>query len=221
VNYIETIRNDIKKDLDENIYQEEDFDTFLSPNGQFRLDAIIFSNKTYWSSYSITKVEIYDNKLNEKLFDFFVNESRFFYGWLTSNNIDFLICAEDIFGGQTVVDLTNKQMTGYSPNEDGFIWADFHLSPDGKILATIGCYWACPAVLKLFDFSNPMNLPLREIQEIELLDNDETILGWLDNETIQMKGVKREREPEYSECGSFKMKIISETKIQRQIKIRG
>lgn len=122
-------------------------------------------------------MEIYDQKLNKKIFDFFINDSRFFYVWVTANKVDYLICAEDIFGGQTVVDLTNRKMTGYSPNEDGFIWTDFHLSPDGKTLGTIGCYRACPYEIKLFDFSEPFNLPLKEIKEIELLDNDEIILG--------------------------------------------
>jgi len=55
----------------------------------------------------------------------------------------------------------------------------FIYRPDGKTLATIGCYWACPFVTKVFDFSNPMVLPLTEIKEIELLGN-EIIVGWLD-----------------------------------------
>jgi hypothetical protein len=165
-------------------------------------------------------VEIYDQALNEKIFDFFVNHGQLLYGWGTAGNVDYLICAEDIFGGQTIVDLTNRTMNGYSPNKDGFIWTDFHLSPDGKTLATIGCYWACPYVIKLFDFSDPMNLPLQEIKEINLLDNDEVILGWIDNETLQMKGVQRVYEPEYFEGGSSRMKIISETNVERKINIK-
>lgn len=217
MNHIEKIRTDILKVFNEKTFIKGDFETFLSPSGQFRLDAT-----NYWLKnphWDLTKVEIYDQKLNVKIFDFFVNESRFFHGWATANNVDYLICAEDIFGGQTIVDLTHQKMTGYSPNEDGFIWTDFHLSPDGKTLATIGCYWACPSIIKLFDFTNPMKLPLKEISEIELLDNDEIIIGWIDNKTIQMKGVQRERVPEYFEGGSFRMKIINETNVERQIKI--
>jgi hypothetical protein len=219
VNRIDKIRADIIKDFNENTFQKGDAETFLSPSKQFRLDTT-----NYWQkepSWDLTKVEIYDQELNEKIFGFFVNESRFFYGWLTADGVDYLICAEDIFGGQTVVDLTNRKMNGYSPNENGFIWTDFHLSPDGKTLATIGCYWACPYVIKLFDFSDPLNLPLREIKEIDLLDNDEIIVGWLDKETLKMKGIKREREPEYFEDGSMRMKITSETNIEREIKING
>ena len=88
----------------------------------------------------ITNVKIFDNQSNVKLSDFYSNDGRFFYSWLNIDNIDFLICAEDLFGGQTVIDLTNKQMSSFSPDEDGFIWTEFYLSPNGKILATIGCF---------------------------------------------------------------------------------
>ncbi len=219
MNYIDKIRAGIKKDFNEQTFQKGDFETFISPSKKIRLDTTNFWSKE--PNWDLTKVEVYEQISNEKLFDFFINESRFFHSWVTKDNVDYLICAEDIFGGQTVVDLTNRKIVGYSPNKDGFIWTDFHLSPDGQTLATIGCYWACPYVIKLFDFNDPMNLPLMEIKEIELLDNDEIIVGWLDNETLQMKGVKREREPEYSEGGSFRMKTIAETEVERQIKISG
>jgi len=219
LNYIETVRNEIRKGFNEETFQKGDIETYLSPSNHFRIDTTNFFSKE--PSWDLTKVEIFNIKLNEKLFDFFVNESRFFYGWVTTNNIEYLVCAEDIFGGQTIIDLTNRQIEGYSPNEDGFIWKDFHLSPDGTKLATIGCYWACPNVIKIFDFANPLQLPLKEISEIRLLDNDEIILGWLDNLTLQMKGIQREREPEYFEGGSMRMKTISETNIERQIKING
>ena len=219
MNYIETIRNNIRKDFNAETFQKGDFETYLSPSNQFRIDTTNFWSKEL--NLELTKVEIFDINLNEKLFDFFVNESRFFYALVTKNNNEYLVCAEDIFGGQTVVDLTNRKMEGYSPNEDGFIWTDFHLSPDGTKLATIGCFWACPYVIKIFDFTNPLKLPLKEIKEIRLLDNDEVISGWLDNLTLQMKGVARERESENFEGGSMRMNTIGETKIERQIKING
>ena len=219
MNYIENLRNEIRKDFNEETFQKGNFETYLSPSNHFRIDTTNFFSEEL--SWDLTKVEIFDLKLKEKLFDFFVNESRFFYGWVTTNGIEYLVCAEDIFGGQTIIDLTNRKIESYSPNEDGFIWTDFHLSPDGKKLATIGCYWACPYVIKIFDFTNPLKLPLKEISEIRLLENDEIILGWLDNLTLQMKGVLREKEPEYFEGGSMRMKTISETNIKRQIKISG
>ena len=220
MNYIEKIRAEIKEDFDEQTFQKGDFETFVSPSNKFRLDTTNFWLKE--PNWNLTKVEVYELISNEKLFDFFINESRFFYGWLTKNNIDYLICAEDIFGGQTVVDLTNRKMVGYSPKEDGFIWTDFHLSPDGKTLATIGCYWACPYVIKLFDFTDPMNLPLPEIKEIQLLQNNEIITAWLDNDTIQLSLSESKTVREDFEDGSHKYQVVTnQVGENREIKING
>jgi hypothetical protein len=172
-------------------------------------------------NYEYTKVEVFDNILNQKLFEFYVNESRFFYAWLTVKSVDYLICAEDVFGGQTVVDLTDRKMVGYSSGEDGYIWTNFHLSPNGNKLATIGCYWGSSYFIRLFDFSEPMNLPLRQLEDIELLGNDEVIVSWIDNSTLQMKGIKREYETEYFEGGSMRHNIVSEIPIERRITING
>ena len=220
MNYIEKIRAEIKKDFDEQTFQKGDFETFISPSNKFRLDTTNFWLKE--PNWDLTKVEVYEQVSNEKVLDFFVNENRFFHGWVTKNNIDYLICEEDIFGGQTVVDLTNRKIVGYSPNEDGFIWTDFHLSPDGKTLATIGCYWACPYVIKLFDFADPMTLPLTEIKEIQLLQNNEIITSWLDNDTIQLSLSESKTVREDFEDGPHKYTVLANSVGEkREIKING
>jgi hypothetical protein len=220
VNHIDKIRTGIIRDFNEKTFQKGDFETILSPSRRFRLDTT-----NYWlkePSLDLTKIEIYDQERDEEIFNFFVNDSRLFYGWITANKVEYLICAEDIFGGQTVVDLTNRKMNGYSPNEDGFIWTDFYLSPDSKTLATIGCYWACPYLIKLFDFSEPLNLPLKEINEIALLGNNEIITCWLDNDTIQLSLSESKTVKEELKDGSHTYKIIT-TPIgeKREIKING
>jgi hypothetical protein len=220
VNYIEKIRAKFKKDFEEQTFQKGDFEILISPSNKFRLDITNFWLKD--PNWDLTKVEVYEQTSNEKLFDFFVNESHFFRGWLTKNNIDYLICAEDVFGGQTVIDLTNRKMVGYSPNEDGFIWTDFHLSPNGETLATIGCYWACPYVIKLFDFTDPMTLPLTEVKEIELLQNNEIITSWLDNDTIQLSLSESKTVREDFEDGSHKYKVVAKpVGEKREMKING
>jgi hypothetical protein len=219
MNHIDQIRADIKKDFDETIFTRADPESFISPSGKFRLDTT-----NYWCkdpNWDLTKIEIFEQATNERIFDFFSNDGQFYFSWLATNNIEYVVCAEDLCGGQTIIDLTNKKMAGYSTGDDGFIWTDFHLSPDGKKLATIGCYWACQFVIKLFDFTNPLTLPLPELKEIALLDNDEIILGWIDNENIKTKGVKRNREPEYFENGSMRFKTINETPMERLLNING
>jgi hypothetical protein len=220
VNYIEKIRAEVKKELNDYSFQKGDFDTFISPSNKFRLDTTNLWVKD--QNRELTKIDIYDQRSNEKLFDFFVNEGRFFHGWLIKNNVDFLICAEDIFGGQTIIDLSNRKMASYSPNEDGFIWTDFHLSPDGRTLATIGCYWACPYVIKLFDFTDPTNLPLREIEEIQLLQNNEIITCWVANDTIQLSLSESRTVREDFEDGSHIYKIVTiPVGDRREVKING
>jgi hypothetical protein len=221
MNHIEEIRADIKTYFDPSNLIEDSVETSVSPSGNYRLDTSYFKQTKPNCNWSVTKVEIFDNKSNEIAFSFFCNDDQFFHSWLNQGDTEYFICAEDIFGGQTIIDLTKKIMESYSPNEDGFIWTDFHLSPDGNYLATIGCYWACPFVIKLFDFRNPLSLPLTEIKEIELLDSDEIILGWTDCETIKTKGIKRERETEYFNDGSQRSKTISEKVVERLIDING
>ena len=219
MNHIENTRKEIKRYFNQELIIPDSKKSTLSPSKNFRLDTVEYKQDKAELNWEVIKVQIYDLRVNQIIFVFFVNSSEFFYGWIDKENIEYFICAEDIFGGQTIIDLTNRKMSSYSPEKEGFIWCDFHLSPDGKTLATIGCYWACPFEIKIFDFSDPMNLPLKEIKEIELLDNDEIIVGWIDNETLKMKGIKREKEPEYFENGSFRMKTMSETEIEREINI--
>jgi hypothetical protein len=213
MNKIKKVRNSFKKHFKETSIDELTKETFFSPSKKYCVDCFVKESYCY--------VKIYDAILDELLFEFIVNEDTFRHGWGTKNETEYLICAEDIYGGQTVIDLTNKKMEGYSPDKDGFIWTDLYLSPDGTKLATIGCHWACPFVIKVYDFTNPLDLPLRELEEIELLDNDEIIVEWLDNSTLQMKGIKREREPEYLDGSNMSIKTISETNMERKIKING
>jgi hypothetical protein len=207
LNFIDKVRTDIQNGFDEKMFQKGNLETFFSPSKEYRLDTTNFHSKEL--NWNLTKVEVYKQSNSEKIFDFFINDDQFFYGWLKKNSIDYLICAEDIFGGQTIVDLTNLKISGYSPNKDGFIWTDFNLSPNGEILATIGCYWACPFIIKLFDFSKPLTLPLTEIKEIRLLENNEIIVGWLDNETIQLSFSESDTVREDFEDGTHQYKIVT------------
>ena len=189
MNHISEIREEIKKFFDSLNYISDSKEISISPSGHFRLETSSFRQTKPNCNWDVTKVELYNNSSNEIIFDFFSNHGKLFYSWIESNDVEYLICPEDIYGGETVVNLSNKVFSSWSANIDGFISTEFYLSPNGRILATIGCYWACPYAIKLFDFGNPMNLPLREIKEIELLEVDElTLLGWTDDQTLKTKG---------------------------------
>jgi hypothetical protein len=209
MNHIEEIRADIKTYFDPSNLIEGSAESSVSPSGNYRLDTSSFGQTKPNCNWSVTKVEIFENESNEIAFSFYCNDDQFFYSWLNHGDTEYFICAEDIFGGQTIIDLTRRKMESYSPNEDGFIWTDFHLSPNGKYLATIGCYWACPFVIKLFDFTNPLSLPLKEVKEIQLLQNNEIITSWLDNDTIQLSLSESKTVSEDFEDGSHKYKVVA------------
>jgi hypothetical protein len=222
MNYIDEKRKEIKKFFDPELIIPNSKDSITSPSKNFRLDTVEYKQNQADINWEVTKVEITDLGTNQMIFNFFVNDSRFFYSWIEKDNIEYLICAEDLFGGQTIIDLTNRKMSSYSPNEDGFIWTDFHLSPDQKILATTGCYWACPYIIKLYDFNNPLLLPLAEIKEIELIDNNEIIIGWLDNETLQLSQVEFQTVRENFDDGTFRYMVVSNPiGEKREINIKG
>ena len=141
MNHIAEIRADITTYFDPSKLIEGSGEKSVSPSGNYRLDTSSYNQTKPNFNWSVTKIEIFDNKSNEIAFSFFCNDDQFFYSWLNKGDTEYFICAEDIYGGQTIIDLTRKKMESYSPNEDGFIWTDFHLSPDGKHLATIGCHW--------------------------------------------------------------------------------
>jgi hypothetical protein len=184
MNQIEKKRAEVQRYFDERNYVVNSDETIISKSENFSLITRCYEQTKPDVNWSVTKVSVYEILSNEKIFEFYVNDSQFFYGWAEKNGTEFLICAEDIFGGQTIIDLTNRKMNSFSPDDDGYIWTEFHLSPNSNYLATIGCYWACPFTIKVFDFQNPLNLPLKEIKEIDLL-GDETNVFWVNDETIQ------------------------------------
>jgi hypothetical protein len=185
VNQIEKLRASIAAELAGKAYAETESETAFSPGRHFRMLATTHGNKD--GNRELVRVQLFTEPAAEKLFDFFTDDGRFFYGWVQKESTEYFICAEELCGGQTVIDLTNRKMAGYSPGDDGFIWTDFQLSPGGDKLATIGCYWACPTVIKLYDFSDPLSLPLKEIKEFNIESAGETIIGWMDNDTISIR----------------------------------
>lgn len=219
MNQIDEIRKEIKDFFNPSQLAKDNKEVFESPNKTYRLETSNYWQDKEGVNWDVTKVEVYHNNSQEKIFAFFGNDGRFFHQWLIKDEIEYLICAEDLFGGQTILDLTNEKMESFSPGEDGFIWTDFYLSPNGKLLATIGCHWGCPYVIKIYDFRNPLILPLPELNEIELLDANEIIMDWLDNDTLKLKGIKREKEKESFDDGNFRMKTISEIPIEREVKV--
>src|SRR5215203_5086401 len=111
MNYIETIRDEIKQYFNPNNAIGNSNETVISPSNKYRADTKSFKQEKQNCNWEATKIEIYQNDNSILLFSFFVNEGTFFHSWVTKSNVEYLLCAEDLCGGQTVIDLTNKKMS--------------------------------------------------------------------------------------------------------------
>jgi hypothetical protein len=114
------------------------------------------------------------------------NDSRCFYAWVYQGDNDYLLFPEDL-EGQTVIDLTAGQVASFSSPNDAFIWVECHPSPDRTKLAVVGCYWACPYQVTVYDFNDPLNLPLPKLAEFVLPDNDAKFEGWVTDTRLHVR----------------------------------
>ncbi len=179
MNKIEFIRTESLRYLGESQKVVDSFTTIISPDNMYKVETrefILHKTEFNWSATQIKLVDI--SGLNQPI-SFVVNEGAFFHSWVDSGPVKYLLCSEDLCGGQTVVDLTNWKLSSYSENNDGFIWTKHLLSPDKKKLAVFGCGWGSPFFIMVYDFTNPMKLPLPEIHQPDWSGYD--MIAWIDN----------------------------------------
>jgi hypothetical protein len=188
MNYIDTIKAEIKQYFNPNNANENSDETVFSPNNKYRVNTKSFRQEKPNCNWDVTKIEVYQNDSSTLLFSCFVNEGIFFHSWVTKNNVDYLLCAEDLCGGQTVIDLTNKVMASYTTNDDGFIWTKHLLSPNEDLLAVFGCVWGTAFFVTVYHFDKPMDLPLKIAYEPNWTGYD--IIEWIDNKTLKVETLK-------------------------------
>lgn len=98
-NCIQLIREEIIKYFDSNNIIENSRELFFSPDKKYQLVTVEYKQIKPDCNWIVTNVMIRENHSGEKLFDFFSNYGSFFHKWIFKNNVQFLICAEDIYGG--------------------------------------------------------------------------------------------------------------------------
>lgn len=188
MNQIETIRNEIRQYFNPANVIGNSSETFFSPSNKFRVETISFRQEKPGCNWEVTKVEIFQNDHPTLLFSFFVNEGTFYHSWITKNGTDYLLCAEDLCGGQTVVDFSNKTMSSYTTDDDGLIWVKHLLSPNEKLLAVLGCGWGSAFFVTVYHFDKPMELPLTIAYEHGWTGYD--IIEWIDDNTLKVETQK-------------------------------
>lgn len=155
----------------------------ISPSGNFELETTIYSTgATSAFSRGVVK-RLSENRI---VADVKRNHRMFWHAWVNHlNGYEYLLCGED-YQGYTIINLTTeKQQVFFAPKGHegfGFCWTAAYPSPDGKVLAVDGCYWACPYEIVFFDFSDPTQLPLPELDRWENITDP--VIGWTDNQTF-------------------------------------
>jgi hypothetical protein len=157
--------------------------TELSPCGRYRLEIEEYAAPD-GGDYAVAIVHRTDDGRQVAVVK--RNDSRCFYAWVSRAGHDYLLFPEDL-EGQTVIDLTAGRVAGYSSPDDPFIWAEFHPSPARTRLAVIGCYWACPYQVTVYDFRDPLDLPLPKLAEFVLPGNNAQFGEWVTEATFRVR----------------------------------
>jgi len=182
MNQIDQFRANMARYLQKASLIPDKHETYDSPSGNYRMEIAAYRSPAYSMHRRISIATITDQRSGEHAATIARNYNPFWYCWLERDDVEYLVCSED-FEGQTVVDLTQRRMESYSSPDDRFIWAEFYPSPSKNKIAILGCYWACPYEVIVYDFTDPLDLPLKRIKEIDLPDNLATFKEWLnDNE---------------------------------------
>lgn len=109
-----------------------------------------------------------------------------------TNGNDYFICGED-HQGYTIFNLTKDKGYSYLSNDiskgNSFVWLEVIPSPSGMSLAVIGSYFQSDIELVFYDFSNPEELPLKEINRHHFVEFDE-IEGWIGEEFFSLRSYK-------------------------------
>ena len=186
MNNIEKTRAEIKTYFDSDQSVDGSQSSSKSLTGDYHLETIEYQQSKPDVNWTVTEVKVFNKKTKKIIFEFFTDYHSFFHDWLIKEEAEYLIGAEVLCGGQTIIDLSNGKMNSYCPPEDGFIWTDFFLSPSGHKLATIGCFWACPYEIRIYDFRHPLTLPLQEIEVISIQDTDKYLIEWIDDKKLKI-----------------------------------
>lgn len=188
-NEIQRVREMMESAFDASFLISEEHEEVTSPCGKYSLVIDVFGTAADPTFPSISVSTIRDVETGEVLATIKRNDNRLFYSWITRDGHDYLLFSEDL-EGQSVVDLTDRRLEGFASVDGDFIWTEFYPSHDKTKLAIVGCYWACPYQLTVYDFRDPMNLPLPIIVQFDLPGNNAKFGQWLTNESLTVIDVQ-------------------------------
>lgn len=132
-----------------------------SPSYKFTLVIQKYSTGPNTWDYSRGIVTNHD----EVIADIIRNYGHFPFCFAEKDGKEYLLYGED-YQGYGILDLETGERKDYLPTEAkkgfGFCWAE--IKQEGGNLLVNGCFWACPYENVTYDFSNPMELPYKELK---------------------------------------------------------
>ncbi|HMT73223.1 MAG TPA: hypothetical protein PKA77_04105 [Chitinophagaceae bacterium] len=183
-NTIQDIRADVVKYFDEGALLADTEEIHFSPDNRYYFKSNYYRQTDKNHNWIVSKIQVFQTDNNQEIFEFIRNDDSLFHGWLTTSGKSYLFLSEDI-EGKSILDLSDGSFYSYSFEDDTFIWCEYYPSPDGKRLAVIGCYWACPYEILVFDTSEPTRFPFKELYRHDTFQEK---LEWLDNVTLKISG---------------------------------
>ncbi len=153
-----------------------------APNGQYTI------RQTGYQETGVSKIEVFDRE-KRLVASFLIDDDRFFHHWILAGEKEYLLYAENMCGGISVLNLKTGEIQSYSDGTDGFICAQYYPSPDLTRIAVTGCYWGSPYFARVFDITDiealpwPMIIELRHKHDYEE-DGDD--VSWFDDKSINL-----------------------------------
>lgn len=191
-NEIDAVREQMKRALESGRLCPDEGFAQRSPCGRYLLAVEAYAPAEFPHYATVAIASIRTAATGEVVATFNRNDTRYFYTWITRDGHDYLLFAEDL-EGHSVIDLTAQRVEGFSSPDDQFIWVEIHPSPDRMRLAVVGCYWACPFEVAVYDFRDPLRLPLPVVARFELPDSGRAFGGWLTDRSFRLTGREGDR----------------------------
>ena len=176
MNGINELRAEINRFFNPSLRTDDERETIVSLSGRYQVTWDVYRLDDATRNWSVSDVIVTDLLDSTEVARFIRSDDRFWSCWIEREEAEYLVCSEAL-DGQTVIDLTHRQMASWcgSDRENGFIWVEYFPSPTGQRLAVIGCYWACPYEVVVYDFTSPMNLPLTELARADVQPDTKVI----------------------------------------------
>lgn len=184
-NNIEKVRKGMREVFSEQNIVPVRTEEFVSPDGRYRIKQSVYKQPVEGRNWDISKIEVFDVE-NNLVASFLIDDDNFFHHWVLTDKKEYLLYAENLCGGNSVLNLKTREIQSFSDGTDGFIFAGYHPSPDLQYMAIVGCFWGAPYCVRVFDISNIESLPWPMILETELEDDEHDNIVWAEDGSVKI-----------------------------------